>query len=76
MASMSKERRGEIAYAILQKKLRDEGIRSLDPNIAQRSLGNVVKDFQEMGVKISKEEFIIFFKEIYNPLIEKFFDIK
>lgn len=67
MATLTKERRGEIAEILLKQYLFDKGI-TLRPEDAKRELGNLAKK-----TGLSKEELNLFLRPIAEEALKKVF---
>lgn len=67
MATLTKERRGEIAEMLLKQVLFSEGI-TLRTEVAKRELGNLAKK-----TGLSKEELNLFLRPIAEEALKKVF---
>lgn len=68
--ALSKERRGEIAVAVLKEKLRNETSLRRIPDI-KRAAGNMIRDPAIKAAKISSEEIVEFGKELLTEVFEE-----
>lgn len=70
MATLTKERRGEIAEILVKQVLFDKGI-NLRPEESKREFGNLAKK-----TGISKEEINLFLRPIAEEALKKVFSEK
>ncbi len=71
--ALSKERKGEIAYAFVKAKLRERGIPHFKPNEILRQIGNTQKLQELQALGITEEEAIEFatnlLQELFGELV-------
>lgn len=69
--SMTEERKGQIALALLELRMSEEGVR-LNQNTL-REIGSTVKELEEAGFKTDEKELETFSLELLTKLIGRAF---